>query len=360
RRQLAAAFERGLGQPTCVVLPCQLAQSRARTARRGPRRLYRWATEKWKTRRGRIFLAPGDASAGYRLPLASLPFLPEGEYPFLFQLDPFAPRGPLPQTDLRFQSPGGGGPRPAVAPLPPATTPPVPPDPARMIFVDAVRTAVTVEPKAGKLSVFLPPVPFADAYVDMIAAVEEAAAETGIPVHIDGYAPPADYRLNVIKATPDPGVIEVNIHPSRSWDEQCAITETLYEAARHEGLDTIKFLHDGRMVGSGGGNHIVVGGATPSDSPFLRRPDLLASLVRYWQAHPSLSYFFSGIFIGPTSQAPRLDEARTDVLYELDIALGEVERAGDSPPPWMVDRIFRDLLTDLTGNTHRAEICIDK
>ncbi|MEM8596047.1 MAG: transglutaminase family protein [Pseudomonadota bacterium] len=363
RRQMIQAFERGLGRPTCMVLPCQLAQSRAMTAR-GPRRRYRWSTEKWRTRRGRIFLAPGDASGGYRLPLTSLPYLDESQYPFIYPSDPFAPRGPLPAPSLRFQTPGGpgagGAPAPWVMPLPPADRPAPPPDPARMILVDYVRTALTVEPKNGVLTVFLPPVPFAEAYVDLIAAIEEAAAETGLPVHIDGYTPPHDYRLNVVKATPDPGVIEVNVQPAHSWSEQCQITETLYEAARHEGLDTIKFLHDGRMVGSGGGNHIVVGGATPNDSPFLRRPDLLASLVRYWQAHPSLSYLFSGIFIGPTSQAPRVDEARSDVLYELEIALAEAEKAGENPPPWLTDRIFRDILTDLTGNTHRAEICIDK
>ncbi|MEO1723983.1 MAG: transglutaminase family protein, partial [Pseudomonadota bacterium] len=390
RRQMIQAFERGLGKPTCVVLPCQLAQSQA-AAQPGPRRRYRWATEKWRTRRGRMFLAPGDAPGGYRLPLTSLPYLPEGEYPFLHQMDPFASRSALPPTEIRRQdryADGSGTAKGAVPdtgadtgpdalrlkpPLPSpqggidlATAPsggvgaPAGFDPMRAIVTESVRTAITVEPKNGILSVFLPPVPSADAYVDLVSAVEEAATAIGQPVHIDGYAPPSDYRLNVIKATPDPGVIEVNIQPAQNWGQQTNITETLYEAARHCGLETVKFLHDGRMVGSGGGNHIVVGGMTPADSPFLRRPDLLASLVRYWQAHPSLSYLFSGIFIGPTSQAPRLDEARQDVLYELEIALAEAEKAGPNPPPWLVDRIFRDLLTDLTGNTHRAEICIDK
>lgn len=340
RQRLARVFERGLGKPSGWVLPIQRAQ--ARDQRR------RWRSERWPTRRGKLYLIPGDSPVGFRLPLQSLTYYGPEDYPFVQPLDPFAPRPSLPtretvmQDRMRPVSPGeaffGGG--------------------------AGVRTAISIEPRDGQICIFMPPLETADDYVDLVAAIEVTASRLKLPVQIEGYPPPNDHRINVIKVTPDPGVIEVNIHPSTNWRQQVAITEALYEEARASRLDTCKFLIDGRLVGTGGGNHIVVGGATASDSPFLRRPDVLASLVTYWQHHPSLSYLFSGLFIGPTSQAPRVDEARHEALYELEIAMSRIpdpfSAQGHECPPWLVDRLFRNLLIDVTGNTHRTEICIDK
>ena len=343
RARIARVFDRGLGTAAGFVLPIQRWQSRAGKG---------WMSEKWKLRREHLFLTPGDSPLGLRLPLSGLPWLPPQAVPHMVADDPFAERGELPDPDEMLQVYRRVGDNPYHQPYPLAHD----------IEGASVRTALAVELREGKLCVFMPPLASLDDYLELLTAVEATADELGLPVHIEGYAPPPDHRLNVIKVTPDPGVIEVNIHPASSWRDCVATTEAIYEEARQSRLGTDKFMVDGRHTGTGGGNHVVVGGATPWQSPFLRRPDLLKSLIIFWQRHPSLSYLFSGLFIGPTSQAPRVDEGRHESLYELEIALGMIPPPGSGPPPapWLLDRLLRNLLVDSSGNTHRSEICIDK
>ena len=330
RARLRRLVEGELTKPVGFVLPIR----RTLTAAEGEG----WLSEGWTFRREQLFLVPGDSPLGLRLPLAGLPILSEADYPYVTPVDPYEERGPLPpygaKPKRKFKTIKGPGP--------------------------FVRTALAVEPRDGFLYIFMPPLARAEDYLELVAAIE-AAAE-GLKIRIEGYPPPDDRRIGVLKVTPDPGVIEVIVHPASSWDEAVDITTGVYEDARACRLGADKFMTDGRHTGTGGGAHVVVGGASPADSPFLRRPDVLKSLLLYWQRHPSLSFLFSGLFVGPTSQAPRVDEARHDTLYELDIALAKIPSpdGGEVPAPWLVDRLLRNLLTDTSGNTHRTEICIDK
>ena len=357
RHRIAAVFDRGLTTPTGFVLPVQAWQSKAGL---------RWHSERWRLRRGHVFLVPGDSPVGYRLPLNALPWLPPSVYPYINPADPSADRAPLPApAPLALQRKSQAmASFVQNAPVQEVSQQgqPYPPGEGIHDLQGLVRTALSVEPRNGRLCVFMPPVATLEEYLDLLHAVEAAALRLDLKVHVEGYAPPHDPRLNVIRVAPDPGVIEVNIHPAADWDDCVAITQGVYEDARQSRLGAEKFMIDGRHTGTGGGNHVVVGGATTDDSPFLRRPDLLASLILHWNRHPALSYLFSGLFIGPTSQAPRIDEARHDSLYELEIALAQIPAPdrGTPPLPWLTDRLLRNILTDVTGNTHRAEICIDK
>jgi len=389
RKRMAKIFDQGLDKIIGYALPLQ---------RRWMDGVVKWVSGPWFLRREHMFLHPGDSPMGFRLPLESLPWVREEDREMHTELDPFsryealpprvefqrnevpAPfrRGAAPdelrsrgwptqemfERTMRWPKRGDGKPgKPGTSAAVPvaynASGEPVSAEELKRLRYDVVRTALCVEPRGGQMYVFLPPQYCLEDYLSLVTAIEDTARELKMPLLVEGYTPPHDPRLEVMKVTPDPGVIEVNIHPAKNWKELVANTTILYEEARQSRLTTEKFLVDGRHTGTGGGNHIVVGAETPGASPLLRRPDVLRSLISFWQNHPSLSYLFSGMFIGPTSQHPRIDEARNDSLFELELAFKQIPDFGNTPP-WLVDRVLRNLLIDASGNTHRTEFCIDK
>jgi uncharacterized protein (DUF2126 family)/transglutaminase-like putative cysteine protease len=430
RARLRRVFEQKLDSVVGYVLPVKVTEDSGSSEAR-------WTTGSWFLRDERMYLMPGDSPMGLRLPLDSLPWVSESDYPYLLEQDPSALRSELPAHGAiaaryvagspqahpagfieALKSPSGSatsetsgklgatpylsgtGPAPEAArrlqatagsisaPMAVSAQSAAQTEPAEFARLPKqqesahwiTRTALCVEvrdprrasgPKAeavgaksGVLYIFMPPLEKLEDYLELLAAIEATAQSLGVTIVLEGYPPPRDPRLKLLQVTPDPGVIEVNIHPVTSWAELVKNTEFLYNVAFESRLSAEKFMKDGRHTGTGGGNHFVMGGATPADSPFLRKPELLASLLLFWHNHPSLSYLFSGMFVGPTSQAPRVDEARNDQLYELEIAIEQIyknrELYGQSMPPWLVDRTLRNILIDATGNTHRSEFSIDK
>ncbi|WP_282050665.1 DUF2126 domain-containing protein [Maribacter aquivivus] len=328
RRKLGEILEQGLGKTVGHVYPLIKKEDK-------------WITNKWEFRNKNLLLTPGNSAIGLRLPLAALPKDPPIPSEPTAEVELFENTPDLPTTGDALQK--------------------------RMKLKSTshprkhpyVRTAICAEVREKKLFLYLPPLDSAEDFLDLVACIEATAKELKVPVILEGYEPPRDNRLEVLKVTPDPGVIEVNVHPAKNWQELTDNTLTLYAEAKQARLGTEKFMLDGKHTGTGGGNHLTLGGVTPADSPLLRNPQLLRSLLTFWQHHPGLSYLFSGAFIGPTSQAPRVDEARLENLYELEIAFSQIPD-DEEVPFWITDRLFRHLLTDITGNTHRAEFCIDK
>ena len=401
RARLRRVFTQGLDKVVGWLLPLrstsELAHAPDRPAQPAGAERPRWLTSRWWFRDNRLVLVPGDSPMGFRLPLNSLPWVADEDLPKAFPKDPYADDADNDALAAADDEPSGAHdpedreprrhesarwvPRTALcvevrdpvrSHTADAELPEIEGDDEAADAKRAARSAhqAAVEKyalKPGQSSIvyiFMPPLDEVDDYLALVTAIEATAEQLQLPVVLEGYPPPRDKRLKMLQITPDPGVIEANIQPVHHWRELVDNTEFLYQSAFESRLSAEKFMVDGRHTGTGGGNHFVLGGATPADSPFLRRPDLLASLLLYWHNHPSLSYLFSGLFIGPTSQAPRVDEARNDQLYELEIALQEIHRAseeqGDAMPPWLVDRTLRNILIDVTGNTHRSEFCIDK
>jgi uncharacterized protein (DUF2126 family)/transglutaminase-like putative cysteine protease len=361
RRTLAQLLDKGLGNPAGFTLPLKWNYEYGR-----------WQSCKWLLNRDNLFLIPGNSPIGLRLPLDSLPAVAKENEPQSVERSLFEELTPLEYFHETITARYG-----TVLEIPVSNqkikyqekeqeekekkiTKKKDEEEQKPLYeVPVIKTALCVEEREGIIYIFLPPMDYLEHYLDLVASIEAAASTLNMPVRIEGYEPPRDYRMERLVVSPDPGVIEVNIHPSSGWKELVQNINTLYEQAFLSRLATEKFMLDGRHTGTGGGNHITIGGAKPADSPLLRRPDLLRSLITYWQHHPGLSYLFSSAFVGPTSQAPRIDEGRDEKLYEMEIAFSQVPEGGFIPF-WLVDRIFRHLLTDITGNTHRSEFCIDK
>ena len=306
----------------------------------------------WTFRRGALYLVPGDSPMGFRLPLDALPAGDDSAEP----LDP---------ERCHFED------RPLLASLygePSARltsfihTPPAP----EATDQDGVqglarvpRTALCAQMRNGRLWVFLPPLTHLEHWLELVNAIEATALSLGLPVQLEGYEPPEDFRLQRLSIEPEAGVLRVTLPQAGSWEQLQGLLATAYTEAANLGLLAERIGQDGARQAAGGEADILLVGALPPLSPFLLRPQLLHSLIAYWQQHPALSYLFAGRLIGQSGPAPRPDEGRDDALYELDIALSRMPRDEDSAPS-VPDRMLRHLLADSAGDIKKAEIRVDQ
>lgn len=226
---------------------------------------------------------------------------------------------------------------------------------------DTMRTALTVEVRHGALEIFIPPLDWEGFQALVEFFRETIGASTFRDLVFCGYAPKAagDELLKFGLAA-DPGVLEVNLPPAGTWAEYDAFLSQSATAAAAVGLQLTKLQLNGAIHGTGGGAHLAFGGPSEAANPFLQEPKRIVSLLRYWQHHPALSYLFTGQYVGPGSQAPRVDEGPSHGLYELEVACEGIQGMGASADGELLDQFYRNLLTDSSGNTHRSEICFDK
>lgn len=339
RRALAAKLSKTSQAPVGFALPLRWDHLAGR-----------WSTGTWNLRRSGLYLMPGASAMGYRLPLDGLPAGDDAPHAIDPERCPFEERPLLPEIYGELSArltrfiPHPAPPDAADPDLPPAKPP---------------RTALCVEVREGRLAVFLPPLTHLEHWLDLVATVEAAAEAAGLPVLLEGYEPPEDCRLRRLTIEPDAGILRIVLPASDSSEELSVRLATIYREAEASGLRAERVAGDGRRLPPGGNAEIVLGGTSPTASPFLVRPQLLHSLIAYWQQHPSLSYFFAGQRIGPSGIAPRPDEGRDDALYELDIALARMP-LDEVPGPWVPDRALRHLLADPAGDIRKAEIRIDQ
>jgi uncharacterized protein (DUF2126 family) len=232
--------------------------------------------------------------------------------------------------------------------------------PLNLLPETALKRALVLEKNGGELALFFPPL-LQDPFIELLDIAAQAVCVPQIGLfRFEGYIPDDTKGLwTRISFTPDPGVLEINLPPCSTVQDYATWLRTLQHCAEHVGLRSFKSNATGEL-GTGGGNHILFGGPSLDENAFFRNPRWVTAILRYWQQHPSLSYLFTGCYVGPSSQAPRPDESARD-HYDLEMAYRHLESLEPGQDHrYMISETLRHLHIDLSGNTHRSEISFDK